>query len=68
MNTMAYHCLDCSHRGQRFPNGACPACGSHNIRSDQQRSKVLAKPRPPYVLLLCIAIWLFVIYRQYFAA
>lgn len=62
---MAYQCLDCSHRGKRFPQGACPACGSHNVRSDQSREKTLSKPRPPYVLMFLIAVWLFVLYQQY---
>ncbi len=30
---MSYHCLDCSYRGSsRGQGGACPGCGSFNVR------------------------------------
>lgn len=30
---MSYHCRDCSYRGATSgQGGACPACGSYNVR------------------------------------
>jgi predicted ATP-dependent serine protease len=63
---MAYRCLSCSHKGARFPAGACPGCGSFNIRkvADKKPEPVARKP---YRLVLALVLWLYLvveIYRQ----
>jgi len=63
---MDYHCVDCSYRGKKFLSGACPACGSNNIR----RINVTADDSPvptakPYRLITAMVLWLFFIVEVY---
>ncbi|WP_339669193.1 hypothetical protein [Dasania marina] len=62
---MDYHCLDCSYQGKKFISGACPACGSNNIRRAQQDiSTPVAKPKP-YRLIAAVALWLLFLVELY---
>ncbi|MCK9505145.1 MAG: hypothetical protein M0Q95_13315 [Porticoccaceae bacterium] len=59
---MSYQCLVCSYKGRHFPGGACPGCGSFNVRkldNPEQPSKPVA--RKPYRLMLAVALWFYLL-------
>lgn len=54
---MAYHCKDCSYRGEKSGQlGECPACGSYNI---VKRSSTLKEQPPPtkWRLVVLVLLW-----------
>ena len=54
---MAYHCKDCSYRGEKSGQlGECPACGSYNI---VKRSSTLLEQPPPtkWRLVVLVLLW-----------
>jgi hypothetical protein len=57
---MAHICLDCSFKGTRFPQGACPACGSRNISSGEKDTQ--AKPPSRWSLFVLFALWAYLFY------
>ncbi|MGK0498510.1 MAG: putative ATP-dependent serine protease [Oceanicoccus sp.] len=56
---MTYQCNDCSLRRKgHFPNGKCPACGSFNISSDQQKTTTVQDPKTRKLrLMILVAVW-----------
>lgn len=60
---MTHKCLDCSYEGNYFPEGACPGCGSLNIRRPGgEGSKPLPK-RKPYRAILALALWIYLVFE-----
>jgi predicted ATP-dependent serine protease len=54
---MAYHCKDCSYRGQKSGQlGECPACGSYNI---VKRSLEFEDQAPPakWRVVVLVLLW-----------
>ena len=58
---MTYQCRMCSYTGEYFPNGACPGCGSRNIRPVSRTGGRQPRARKPYMLALCAALWFYLI-------
>ncbi len=56
---MAYRCLDCSHKGKTFDQGACPACGSFNVSKLKAGAQKQTEARKPYRLALLVALWVY---------
>lgn len=66
---MAYQCRGCSYRGERFPAGACPACGSADVRSIARAPLRQTEARKPFRISFASALWLLLLvllYRQFF--
>ncbi len=64
---MTYQCRACSYRSSRFPGGVCPGCGSPDVGRIGSGPASRPRARKPYLLLLCIALWFYLIlaiYRQ----
>ncbi len=62
---MSYQCQTCSYRGSRFPEGACPACGSRKVARTADKQTRPRRTRKPFLLLFCIALWLYLIVDIY---
>ena len=61
---MSYRCLDCSYKGTKFVNGACPACGSRNVQRIKQGEEQAEKPtQKPYRLIAMVLLWGVFIYE-----
>lgn len=55
----SYQCIDCSYSGQTFKAGACPACGSHNIRRTGAVDDSAKKPKKSRLrLVFAVGLWL----------
>ena len=61
---MAYTCIDCSYKGNKFVNGACPACGSANVRGEILGAGE-EKEKKPYRLIVAIVLWLVFVVELY---
>lgn len=62
---MGYQCVDCSYKGKKFVGGACPACGSNNVRRETSDAKQEKPKVKPYRLVFAVALWLFFIVEVY---
>lgn len=62
---MLHQCLDCTYKGQLFPGGACPACGSFRLRKVAAEKPPKPMARVPFRLLLAVALWLYLIVEVY---
>ena len=66
---MTFQCKACSFKGKQFAGGACPACGSFNIRTlAKPPREPTVKMRSPFRLAFLAAIWILwivLVYRQY---
>lgn len=58
---MIYKCLDCSHEGSYFPDGACPGCGSLNIRRLKTTGGKPLPARKPYRAMFALALWVYLV-------
>ncbi len=68
---MSYCCADCSHKGNRFPGGGCPACGSNNVKRQNAGNiaKNQMKARGPFKQALNFTLWLmfgWLVYDSYY--
>jgi hypothetical protein len=63
---MAYTCIDCSYKGNKFVNGSCPACGSRNVKRLKVDADEAEKPPArPYRLIAAVILWLVFIVELY---
>ena len=62
---MAYQCVDCSYKGKKFPQGACPSCGSNNIRGLKIKKDLPDKVAKPYRLVFAAALWCYLGFEIY---
>ena len=58
---MAYQCLACTYKGERFPGGVCPGCGSAHIKNLSAAPQKQPVARKPYRLGLAIALWIYLL-------
>ena len=59
-----YQCQDCTYKGKQFIAGACPGCGSKNIRKIVKQRPDEDKPaaRRSYRMILAWALWAYLFY------
>ncbi|MCR8922450.1 hypothetical protein NO559_06680 [Dasania sp. GY-MA-18] len=63
---MLYQCADCSYKGKTFNSGACPACGSNNIKRSQPDAPQAEAAKPkPYRLIAALVLWLIFMLELY---
>ena len=62
---MPYQCLDCSYKGDSFPDGVCPGCGSHYIRKLSRKKNDLPITGKPYRLILAVVLWIYLLFEIY---
>lgn len=58
---MKYQCQICSYTGTFFPEGACPGCGSRKVKPLKAKTGDKPRARKPYMLALCVALWLYLV-------
>jgi hypothetical protein len=61
---MNYQCLDCTYKGNLFPGGKCPGCGSPNIKRIEKPGEPAApKTRKSYRASLAWVLWVYLLYQ-----
>lgn len=58
---MEHQCRDCSYRGTRLSQGACPACGSANIGRPRKGDES-AKPDAKVSTFVMLGLWVLLAY------
>jgi len=58
---MEHQCRDCSYKGKRLSQGACPACGSANIGRLKQGEEN-PKPHSKLSAMVMLALWVLFAY------
>lgn len=70
---MSFRCLSCGHKGKKALQGACPACGSFNLKRADTQKLEPEKPQASQKLksLAMTVLWLclgYLIFQKLFGA
>jgi len=68
---MSFQCLDCGHKGKQAAKGACPACGSFNLKTIGARKLEPEKTKKSLTLksIAMTALWVYfgyLIFQKFF--